>query len=89
MMYNVIQSSNNANEEYNKKFASELTKMFNDVILIQYPDAKSFSIEQGFFTSEQYGSYRIPISDKDKNMICYVIFDLILGEYKLYSGSYE
>ena len=39
--------------------------------------------------SDQYGSYRIPCYNKDKVMECYIICDIILGDYKVFKGNYE
>ncbi len=77
----------NPGESINKRFTEDLTKLFNEYVLLNYPNVKTFDIEQGFFTSGQYGSYRVPCYNKDKGMECYIICDVILGEYKVYKGN--
>jgi hypothetical protein len=77
----------NPGESINKRFTEDLTKLFNEYVLLNYPNVKTFDIEQGFFTSGQYGSYRVPCYNKDKVMECYIICDVILGDYKVYKGK--
>jgi len=75
-------------DEIWKSFCSSLTVIFNNHVKIKYPNVTTFSIEQGLFTSDQYGSYRVPCYGKDGEMLCYIICDVIMGDYKTYEGSY-
>jgi hypothetical protein len=74
----------NPEDSINKSFIGNLTKLFNEHILLNYPNVKTFDIEQGLFTSNQYGSYKVPCYDKDKYMVCYIICDVIMGDYKVF-----
>lgn len=82
-------TTQNPGESINKRFTDDLRKIFNEHILVNYPNVKTFDVEQGFFTSGQYGSYRVPCYNNEKNMECYIICDVILGDYKVYKGNYE
>jgi hypothetical protein len=79
----------NPSDDINKSFTTALTTLFNGHIKIKYPDVTTFDIEQGLFTSGQYGSYRVPCYNKNKNMLCYIICDVIMGHYKIFDGDYK
>ena len=74
---------------FQKSFTTALTTLFNSHVKVKYPDVTTFDLEQGLFTSYQYGSYRVPCYDKNKNMLCYIICDVIMGEYKVFDGDYS
>ena len=84
-----IDSSYNPSGDINKSFSEALTTIFNHHIKNNFPEVTTFDIEQGLFTSGEYGSYRVPCYDKNKNMLCYIICDVIMGNYKVYSGTYN
>jgi len=45
----------------------------------------TFNILMGLWTSDQYGSYKIPFKTKDTNKeVCYIIADTIMGEWRVY-----
>jgi hypothetical protein len=78
----------NPHNNINESFAKALTELFNGYIKENYPNVKSFDIQQGFFTSGQYGSNLVSCYDENKNMLCYIICDVILGDYKVFEGKY-
>jgi hypothetical protein len=82
-------SDSTSGSNINTSFAENLTKVFNTIVIPEFPTVTKFSVEQGLFTSGEYGSYRVPCFDKDGNMLCYIVCDVILGEYIVYSGKYN
>jgi len=78
----------NPHNSINESFAKALTELFNGYIKENYPNVKSFDIQQGFFTSGQYGSNLVCCYDENKNMLCYIVCDVILGDYKVFKGKY-
>ena len=81
--------SSEVDNSFQTRFSTALTTLFNGHVKVKYPDVTTFDIEQGLFTSGQYGSYRVPCYDKNKNMLCYIICDVIMGEYKVFDGKYS
>ena len=81
----IIQPPNNS---INESFAKALTELFNGYIKENYPNVKSFDIQQGVFTSYQYGSNLVCCYDENKNMLCYIVCDVIFGDYKVFGGIY-
>lgn len=82
----------NSSEDYETKrkeeFVKTLTEIINNDILPTYGEKiKTLNIEMGLFTSDNYGSYRIPFFDGDKQEICYIIADTILGEWKVFKNN--
>jgi len=84
-------SSKDYEEKRRKEFCDFLTKIINENILPNFgKDIKTFNIELGLFTSDQYGSYRITFYDKDNNEVCYINADTILGEWTVFkNGKYD
>lgn len=86
--FNGINKNTDFKDEIWESFCTSLTSIFNNYVKIKYPNVTTFSIEQGLFTSDEWGSYRVPCYNKDGEMLCYIICDVIMGEYKTYDGSY-
>ena len=86
--FNGINKNTDFEDEIWKSFCSSLTLILNNHVKIKYPNVTTLSIEQGLFTSDEWGSYRVPCYGKDGEMLCYIICDVIMGEYKTYDGSY-
>lgn len=77
-------ASNKHQEEIASEFSKNLTQIVNEHIIPKYGKDLKFSIQLGLWTSDEYGSYKIPFYDKNDNDICYIIADVIIGEWKLY-----
>ena len=75
---------NKYQEERAAEFSKNLTEIVNEHIIPKYGKDLNFSIQLGLWTSDEYGSYKIPFYDKNDNDVCYVIADVIIGEWKLY-----
>ncbi len=72
-------------DEFNKNFYKMLSKGINEIIIPKFGRNLTFSISTGLFTSGQYGSYRIDFINNDtKTEICYIIADIIMGEWKFF-----
>lgn len=86
MMNGIIRTTATQYEEQRKKeFCNMLTKIINDYILPKFGQhVIKFNIELGLFTSEQYGSYRIPFFDVEGGEVCYIVADTIIGEWKVF-----
>lgn len=80
-----INTNTSHQDEFNKNFSKMLQKGINEVITPKFGRNLTFSISTGLFTSGQYGSYRIDFVDNDtKTEICYIIADVIMGEWKFF-----
>ncbi len=72
-------------EQRKREFCDMLTKIINDNILPKYGQrVNKFNIELGLFTSDQYGSYRIPFFDVDGKVVCYIVADTIMGIWEVF-----
>lgn len=72
-------------DEFKKNFFEMLQKGINEIIIPKFGRNLTFSISTGLFTSGQYGSYRIDFINNDtKTEICYIIADIIMGEWKFF-----
>ena len=81
--------SQTINNSSNGSFAKILKEILNGPVRQRYPEVVSLASEQGFFTSGQYGSYRVGLYTKNKRMAGYLICDVLMGEYKLFNGDYR
>ena len=87
-MVTQLNLSERVKNDFNESFNIALTTLFNNHIKNHYPDVTTFDIQQGLFTSKEYGSYRVPCYDKNKTMLCYIICDVIMGHYRIINGDY-
>lgn len=74
-------------DRWKESFYKPLEKMMNEHIIPTFGQRLSMNLQVGFFTSDQYGSYRINFYDKENKKICYIIADIILGEWKAYRNE--
>lgn len=80
-----INTDTSYQDEFKKNFFEMLQKGINEVITPKFGRNLTFSISTGLFTSGQYGSYRIDFIDNNtKTEICYIIADIIMGEWKFF-----
>ena len=80
-----INTDTSYQDEFKKNFFEMLQKGINEVITPKFGRNLTFSISTGLFTSGQYGSYRIDFIDNNtKTEICYIIADVIMGEWKFF-----
>jgi len=81
--YPCIQSEDNSDyiserrEKYLKECSDELNKNVPKRIRCNIKDANLY---QGFFTSDEWGSYKIEFTDNNGDIILSCILDIILGE---------
>ncbi len=84
-------SSLNSSESYQEKkfreFVNMLKKIIEKDIIPNFGSKLTMSIELGLFTSDNYGSYRIPFTDDSGKEVCYIIADTIMGEWKVYKPN--
>jgi len=90
-MITVVSSSLNSSESYQEKkfreFVNMLKKIIEKDIIPNFGSKLTMSIELGLFTSDNYGSYRIPFTDDSGKEVCYIIADTIMGEWKVYKPN--
>jgi hypothetical protein len=90
-MITVVSSSLNNSESYQEKksreFVNTLKEILEKHIIPNFGSNLTMSIELGLFTSDNYGSYRIPFKDDSGKELCYIIADTILGEWKVYKPN--
>lgn len=70
-----------------KDFCKTLSQIMNEYVTPTYGREWKFSVQMGLWTSDNYGSYKIPICDKEDKMLCYIIADTIMGEWKVYKEN--
>ena len=58
--------NSNHTETFKKHFYEMLTKIINETIIPNFGDKLYFNIDCGLWTSDEYGSYRIPFYTKEK-----------------------
>jgi hypothetical protein len=80
-------SSEDYNKEFRENFAKNLGKIMENTIIPNFGSSLSFNIELGNFTSEEYGSYRIPFYNKEGSLVCYIIADVIFGEWRIFKSE--
>lgn len=84
----VLSSLLNSGESYQEKksreFVNMLKKIIEKDIIPNFGSKLTMSIDLGLFTSDNYGSYRILFSDDSGKEVCYIIADIIIGEWKVY-----
>lgn len=73
-------------ERWMENFCKPLSDMMNTYVIPIYGGNLKFDIQLGFWTSDEYGSYKIPIYTEEKEL-CYIIGDVILGKWKLYKSE--
>lgn len=90
-MITVVSSSLISSESYQEKHSREFAKMLKEIIekhiIPNFGSKLTMSVEQGLFTSDNYGSYRIPFTDDSNKEVCYIIADVIMGEWKVYKPN--
>lgn len=88
MTYNITSTLQSSETDYDRKrkeeFANALKKMIDEHIIPNFGDKLNFTIGLGLFTSDEYGSYKIDFYNKKDELVCYIIADTIMGEWKLY-----
>jgi hypothetical protein len=73
-------------DNINKSFAAALKEILDTHVIPTY-NAKTFDIQMGLFTSDQYGSYKVIYYDEDGIEVCHTIADVIMGEYKTFKSE--
>jgi len=66
------------------EFFKTLTEIINEYVIPNFGKDLNFYLELGLFTSDQYGSYRISFCNKEKEEVCYIIADTIMGEWEVF-----
>jgi hypothetical protein len=84
VLSSLLNSGESYQEKKSKEFANILKEIIEKHIIPKFGSKLTMSIEQGLFTSGEYGSYRIPFIDESKKEVCYIIADTIIGEWKVY-----
>jgi hypothetical protein len=82
-----LNSSESYQEKHSREFVNALKEILEKHIIPNFGSNLTMSIEQGLFTSGEYGSYRIPFSDDSGKEVCYIIADTIMGEWKVYESN--
>ena len=87
MIHSITTNSQKDYEEDRRKdFANTLAQLMNEHIVPVYSMDLKFDIQLGLWTSDNYGSYKIPFYDKQNQTLCYIIADTIMGEWKVYKA---
>jgi len=75
-------------KKHREEFCKTLSKLINEVVIPKCGMDLTFNISLGLWTSDEYGSYKIPFKTKDTNKeVCYIIADTIMGEWKVISTN--
>lgn len=73
-------------DNISKSFALALKEILDTHVIPTY-NVKTFDIQMGLFTSDQYGSYKVIYYDESGIEVCYTIADVIMGEYKTFKSE--
>ena len=70
-------------KEHNQKFYKECSDVLNEKVWPLVKDkVKSADLFQGFFTSDEFGSYKLEFYGENKDIVLEVILDPVCGEMK-------
>lgn len=81
MIYQINYSKSEFLANKQKEFFGNLTNIINETIIPKFGSDLQMNVESGLFTSDEYGSYKVNFY-KDEKKICYLIIDVITGEWK-------